>query len=279
MPIVYLLAPFSTLVPSVIGAQITLFALWLVKGLCSTFAFPCSTILLTNSAASLKVLGTINGMATSVSAIGRAAGPFIAGNVFTWGIKNGYIVAPFWVLSAIAAVTPIAALWLIEGEGFGQENEQEEDHEDEELQMPRKPSQTPTPGTLTDVETDDGIGPLLSRESTLERTLSRHLSHRSSFASNAISESEDESAFEPISTRYSQWEGDQSAASQPSGSLPTGSHRAGSQRSAQEARKGLRRRSSAGVGMGPGFRRMSSNLGQTRSGFGSVGGLDAFTRG
>jgi hypothetical protein len=266
MPIVYLLAPFSTLVPSVLGAQITLFCLWLVKGLCSTFAFPCSTILLTNSAPSLKVLGTINGIATSVSAIGRAAGPTYAGTLFTWGTKEGFIIAPFWGLSLVAALSTIPTWWLVEGEGFGHDDEEEEvdetvlDDENQRRGSAYKSFAVPSDEAEHESENADAIGPLLSREGTLSRTISRQLSHRNSSASSVFTATDSE--FE--GQDEGEWVGP-SAQEQLSGSYSRGE---GNRRSSLR-----RRRSSVPVGMGPGFRRMSSNLGQTRSGFGNGGGI------
>jgi hypothetical protein len=267
MPIVYLLAPYSTLVPSVLGARLTLFCLWLVKGLCSTFAFPCSTILLTNSAPSLKVLGTINGIATSVSAIGRAAGPTFAGTLFTWGTKEGFVIAPFWGLALVAALSTIPMWWLVEGDGFGHDDEEEEEEEeivprdeDERSGSAYKPSSVPRDETEHESENADNIGPLLSREDTLSRTISRQWSHRNSLASSVMTETDSE--FE--GQNESEWIGP-SAQEQLGSSYP---------REEGDPRRNLRRRrSSVPVGMGPGFRRMSSNLGQTRSGFGSGGGI------
>jgi MFS family permease len=73
-PAVFFVTPFITLIPDPITKQVVMVLLLMVRGLGGTFAFPTSTIMLTNSASSLRVLGTINGIATSVSAIGRAAG-------------------------------------------------------------------------------------------------------------------------------------------------------------------------------------------------------------
>lgn len=42
------------------------------------FAFPCSTILLTNSSPTLRLLGTLNGIAVTLSAMGRAVGPAVS---------------------------------------------------------------------------------------------------------------------------------------------------------------------------------------------------------
>jgi MFS family permease len=258
MPIVYLLAPFSTLVPSVVGAEMTLLFIWLVKGLCSTFAFPCSTILLTNSAPSLKVLGTINGIATSVSAIGRAAGPTLGGSMFTWGTKEGYIIAPFWTLSIVAALSTIPTWWLIEGHGFGSDEDEEDDlliedqDEQDEQQDSISKSGPVSRGESSNAdlraESVDDLGPLLSRENTLSPSISRVMSHRNSLASSVVTTTDDG------------WDNEEE------GWVGPGARE-------HPAREVRRRRSSAPIGMGPGFRRMSSNLGQTRSGFGTGGGI------
>jgi len=91
----------------------------LLKGIAGVFAFPCITILLTNSAKSLRLLGTLNGVATSLSAIGRAAGPFFAGQTFTWGVEAGYGVAPWFLLAGFAVLGHVNTWWLMELEGFG----------------------------------------------------------------------------------------------------------------------------------------------------------------
>jgi MFS family permease len=77
-PFCYLATPFTALLPTQTLQVSACFAIMLLKCLCGIFAFPCSTILLTNSASSLRVLGTLNGFATSFSAIGRALGPLLA---------------------------------------------------------------------------------------------------------------------------------------------------------------------------------------------------------
>ncbi|QDS70107.1 hypothetical protein FKW77_005209 [Venturia effusa] len=303
MPVIYILAPFSTLVPSVLGAQGTLFALWMIKGLCATFAFPCSTILLTNSASSLAVLGTVNGVATSVSAVGRAAGPTIGGAAFTWGVKEGYMVTPFWTLAFFAALTCVPAWYLVEGEGFGGDDSEDEeavgedtedtDTADEQEQGDRKvPSYTSLGLNSTDgaaSEDRDSVAPLggvLSRETTLSRTISRSRRNRGFSPSNQsrslasssgfITDSEggyapddgddDEEEDDPWPTWRTRNE-DEQASSGHDSELQRGRKR----RPSSHPR--IRRRSSAPIGMGAGFRSMSSNLGQTRSGLGTGGGI------
>jgi len=107
-------------------------AIMLVKCFCGIFAFPCSTILLTNSAASLKILGTLNGVATSISALGRAAGPALAGATFTEGVDIGYVIISWWTLALIAAIGAVPVWFLVEMEGFGGSGDDDDsDSEDE----------------------------------------------------------------------------------------------------------------------------------------------------
>ncbi|EFQ99892.1 hypothetical protein MGYG_02904 [Nannizzia gypsea CBS 118893] len=93
------------------------------------FAFPSSIILLTNSASSVSVLGTLNGVATSASAIGRAIGPAALGGIFSAGVKAGYMIIPWWTLAFIAAISALPAFWIIETDGFAG-NTEEQDNED-----------------------------------------------------------------------------------------------------------------------------------------------------
>lgn len=131
-PVIYLLTPFTALLPTIRSQVACMFLAMLLKCLCGIFAFPCSTILLTNSATSLRTLGTLNGIATSASALGRAAGPALAGLVYSAGVKKGYVIAPWWCLSVIAIVAAVPVWWLVEGEGFGGDNDEVSDDDDDE---------------------------------------------------------------------------------------------------------------------------------------------------
>ncbi len=118
-PIIYLLTPFAVLFPTPMAQQVAILVSMLAKAFAGVFAFPCTTIMLTNSATSLRLLGTLNGVATSISAIGRAIGPAIAGSTFTLGIDLGYVVLAWWILSAFAVLGHLPTWWLVEMEGFG----------------------------------------------------------------------------------------------------------------------------------------------------------------
>ncbi|KAH7635046.1 hypothetical protein SMAC4_02839 [Sordaria macrospora] len=117
-PIVYLLTPYTALIEDTHMRYVAFFTLFLIKGVAVIIGFPCTTILLTNSASSLRILGTLNGFATTFSGLGRAIGPAVAGAVFTWGVTGrDYIIAPWWFLSAVAAVGAVPSWWIVEGEG------------------------------------------------------------------------------------------------------------------------------------------------------------------
>ena len=119
-PLLYVATPFTALMPTTFGQQVAMFAIMVIKSFAVVFAFPCITILLTNSAVSQRVLGTLNGVSTSVSALGRAAGPAIGGWTFSVGVDNGYVIFPWWTLAAFAALGAIPVWWLVEMEGFGE---------------------------------------------------------------------------------------------------------------------------------------------------------------
>ena len=124
VPFIYLATPFTATISNDSVARLTFFVVWLAKTFCAVFAFPCSTIVLTNTASSLKVLGTINGVATSVGAIGRALGPTLAGAPFTWGVKRVFIPAPFMMLFCMGLFTWFPLYWMEEGEGFDNEDKE-----------------------------------------------------------------------------------------------------------------------------------------------------------
>ncbi|KAL7271732.1 hypothetical protein RUND412_005485 [Rhizina undulata] len=128
-PIVYALLPFVTLL-SPEKQEMALFAVMFWKCIAVIFAFPCSTILLTNSSPSLRVLGTLNGIAVAVAALGRAIGPAIGGVTFKMGQQMGTGVVPWWIFAVIAFLGALPTLLLEEGEGFASPKEAEEEEED-----------------------------------------------------------------------------------------------------------------------------------------------------
>ena len=234
-PVIFFVTPFVSLIPDHTAKQVVMISLLVVRGLAGTFAFPTSTIMLTNSAASLQVLGTINGVATSVSAVGRASGPAIGGGLFTWGVKRGYIIVPFWTLTVISLIASIPTWWLVEGEGCGGGDDSEIEEEDESV-IEDEENATESRAIPEDIaarsESEFGEpGAILSYTST----------RRSSAALSSDAGEDDD--VDDLERRRS------STQLQGARSASRGSR--------------IRRRSSIPIGLGKGLRRYSSNLGST----------------
>ncbi|RYP71743.1 hypothetical protein DL769_004632 [Monosporascus sp. CRB-8-3] len=130
-PLVYAVTPYTVLVSNPAWRCAVLVAVMCAKAFAVIVGFPCTTILLTNSAASLGVLGTLNGFATTFSALGRALGPALAGAAFSWGVRRGVIGLPWWLLAG-AAVLGAVPVWLIEeGEGPSRRRDVDDDGDDD----------------------------------------------------------------------------------------------------------------------------------------------------
>lgn len=134
-PLVYLVTPYTVLMPTDVGRQATIISVMMLKGLANVFAFPCITILMTNSVRELRLLGTLNGVATSLGAVGRACGPYIAGKTFTWGAHAGFMIASWWLLAAFALAGHIVTWWLVEMEGFSAVPQKDPDDELETIAL------------------------------------------------------------------------------------------------------------------------------------------------
>lgn len=130
-PLVYFATPFPALIQGNTLRQIVMLGIMVIKSFCVVFAFPCVMILITNSAPSLRVLGTLNGFATSLSAIGRAIGPALSGALFTWGVEHDYVITPWWMLAIISAVGIIPVWYIEESDGFADNSVSESEDEDD----------------------------------------------------------------------------------------------------------------------------------------------------
>ncbi|KAJ5678259.1 glutamate carboxypeptidase [Penicillium maclennaniae] len=133
LPIIFFLTPFTALVPEAFRLAAVLLIM-LAKLGAVVFGIPSCTILLTNSAASMTVLGTLNGVGTSVSALGRAAGPALIGAAFSWGVKRGSVVVPWWLLGTLSLFAIIPSFWIVEQDGpnRGKTVEEEDTEQDQD---------------------------------------------------------------------------------------------------------------------------------------------------
>lgn len=108
-PILYIVTPYLVLLPENLK-MIGLYAVVIWKCTFSTMTYPSNAILLTNSAPSLLMLGTINGVAASTASISRAFGPTISGFLLSTGASLGYSGLAWWCSAAIAVIGAIISL-------------------------------------------------------------------------------------------------------------------------------------------------------------------------
>ncbi|KAM0344434.1 hypothetical protein ACHAPU_007618 [Fusarium lateritium] len=117
MPLAYFLTPYCVLFPTHPTRMAALLSVMFIKAAGIIVAFPSTTILLTNSCPSLRVLGTLNGYATTFSGLGRAIGPASTGALFSWGADHGYVVTAWFFLMFVAMLGAIPAYLVEDGDG------------------------------------------------------------------------------------------------------------------------------------------------------------------
>ncbi|KAH7328204.1 major facilitator superfamily domain-containing protein [Stachybotrys elegans] len=91
----YLVTPYLVLLPrEMMMPAIYILVIW--KCTFSTIAYPSNAILLANSAPSMQVLGTINGIAASTASLSRAVSPTLSGLLYGVGLEMGYSCLAWW---------------------------------------------------------------------------------------------------------------------------------------------------------------------------------------
>jgi hypothetical protein len=125
-PIAYILVPFLSTVPSRSPAPaekdgilvwISLCVVLFIQVTGRTFALPATTILVNNASPHPSVLGTMHGIAQSMSSAARTMGPALGAKFYGMGLKGGVVGAVFWGLSGIAVVNCVASQFVREGDG------------------------------------------------------------------------------------------------------------------------------------------------------------------
>lgn len=130
-PMAYILMPFLVTVPRIPGlVWPTLTVVVGMQVLSRTFVLPAAIILVNNCVTDASILGTIHGVAQSISSAARTLGPFLGGWGLGFGLDHNIIGAVWWALAAEALVGWVV-LWTIH-EGKGIERKKEEDEEAEE---------------------------------------------------------------------------------------------------------------------------------------------------
>lgn len=138
-PIAYFLAPYLSVVPSWSAAPkaasgpfiwVAITLVLLVQVTARTFALPSTAILVNNCCPHPSVLGTVHGMAQSVSSATRTVGPVLAGWIYGIGLNRGTVGLAWWCMSGVALVGALAGRLVKEGDGHeiwleGEREEQE----------------------------------------------------------------------------------------------------------------------------------------------------------
>ncbi|PWI67000.1 hypothetical protein PCL_04506 [Purpureocillium lilacinum] len=105
----------------------------ILKNICAVGGLSSVMLLITNSAPSHASLGTLNGVAQTLSALGRSIGPFVSGGLFTLstGVRPKGEALAWSVFGGLALIGAVGALF-IRGDGLESEDWDSEEEEDEE---------------------------------------------------------------------------------------------------------------------------------------------------
>jgi hypothetical protein len=128
-PILYISTPYLVLLPDKLKmAGVYGVVIW--KCTFATMAYPSNAILLTNSAPSLLMLGTINGVAASTASLSRAFGPTVSGFLFSAGLRLGYSGLAWWCSAVIALAGAFISLRMTDKGGRMDEDEKMDEDRD-----------------------------------------------------------------------------------------------------------------------------------------------------
>ena len=107
----------------------------IIKTIAAVSCLTSALLLITNSAPSHAVLGTLNGLAQTLSAAGRAVGPFLSGGLFSaaTNLRPKGEALPFGVFAGVAFVATLLSFGIrgkeLEAEGWEEEGDGDEDEE------------------------------------------------------------------------------------------------------------------------------------------------------
>jgi MFS family permease len=144
-PITYLIAPYLAVIPSSTKPPEQASGAWVWLGItlvlaiqvtARTFALPATAILVNNCCPHPSVLGSVHGIAQSVSSLTRTVGPVLAGWLYGVGLNKGMVGLAWWCMLCVALVGAVAGRFVREGRGHevlleGEEEEKEEEGEGE----------------------------------------------------------------------------------------------------------------------------------------------------
>ncbi|CAG8312116.1 unnamed protein product [Penicillium nalgiovense] len=130
-PIAYMLMPFLVILPRIPWIVWPSFTFVVsLQVISRTFILPAAIILVNNCVTDPSILGTVHGVAQSISSGARTLGPFLGGWGLGLGLENNMIGAVWWAL-AVEALLGWAMLWSIyEGKGIERKKDEVEGNEE-----------------------------------------------------------------------------------------------------------------------------------------------------
>ncbi|QGA18420.1 hypothetical protein EYB26_006105 [Talaromyces marneffei] len=114
-PPIYFAVPYLILLPSALQIPVAYVAL-LSKITLHVICFPAIALLLANTIPSKNVMGSINGLASSVASLSRALGPSITGLLHSQGLHSGYSIIAWWALGVVCVIGATESLLMEEAE-------------------------------------------------------------------------------------------------------------------------------------------------------------------
>ncbi|KAG9232384.1 major facilitator superfamily domain-containing protein [Amylocarpus encephaloides] len=108
-PLAYFLAPYLSLLPQEgITRWFGIAVILCAQVMARTIAIPSTVILLTESAPTKTVLGTVHGAGNMLSSLARAVGSAAGGWAFAWGMERGMVGLVWWCYLSLVALTALA---------------------------------------------------------------------------------------------------------------------------------------------------------------------------
>jgi len=139
-PITYLITPYLAVIPSSTNPPEQASGAWVWLGItlvlaiqvmARTFALPSTAILVNNCCPHPSVLGSVHGIAQSVSSLTRTVGPVLAGWLYGVGLNNGIVGLAWWCMCCVALAGAVAGRFVREGSGHEILLEGEDGNEDD----------------------------------------------------------------------------------------------------------------------------------------------------
>jgi MFS family permease len=106
----YIIVPYLDWLPEGTIQTTGVYFVLAVKIIYGVIAYPCSSILITNSAPSLLVLGAINGIASSFASLARTFSPTITGMIYSVGLDINCVGLAWWVNAGVCLIGAVQAI-------------------------------------------------------------------------------------------------------------------------------------------------------------------------